>query len=874
MTAPPLPRLVTAVLARLAPRRDAGLVLADLAQDYAVAVATRGAARARWWLAREAASLAAAYAGAALRRHAARAPVGLARDLQLAARALRRRPVGSLGAAVMLACGLAAVAGAVGMADALLFRPISPVHGERLRRLAWADRDGQPDRRFSWAELERLAPRLSAATGAVNLQPIVLRDGSTLVQGLGEVVTAGYASLVGMETVVGRGLLAGDDRPGAPPVAVVSEAAWRTRLGADPTIVGRAVTINATSVTVVGVARDRGSSAYFGASVDAWLPTAAGDAMLNPGWRTNPDDRWWVAVALPAPGRDAAFAAQLASAAGDLRQAFPGAWRDRRLLAEPGLVLTGSQRAPAVVLSAVLAALAGLILLAAAANVAGLLLARAAAERRQAAVHMAIGAGRLAIMRRRILEGALIGAAGGVIAAGLYAWARRAVSDVALQPTLTLRVDLPAGPAVVLGLSLAGVLAGVLLAVAPAAWAIRVDLAGALRDGMARNASAALPRVRGALVSAQVALSLALIVCAALLARSVDGLATADAGFARAGLVAMDFDVEPAVPDAATLPALARDALARTRALPGVTGAAMASRAPVDPSTPTTGIRRPGDTARAADATWLRVTDGYLDTVGIPLVAGRDITAAEAERGADVAVVNETLAARLWEGGDAIGRALVLDGPGRTLQVVGVARDARYLSLSEPGGLNVYVPEAPQFGLALIARTSGDERRALAAIQAALDEVGPGVIGFFPRTLEDHLALELLPGRAAAGAATALGAVALALSAMGLYGLVAWFVEVRRREIGVRMALGASPGDVRRLIVGQAFQTAIPGIVIGLGLSVALALAARSALPGVTPLDPIAIAAGAAAISGVVLAASYAPTRRATRIDPALVIRE
>jgi hypothetical protein len=300
----------------------------------------------------------------------------------------------------------------------------------------------------------------------------------------------------------------------------------------------------------------------------------------------------------------------------------------------------------------------------------------------------------------------------------------------------------------------------------------------------------------------------------------------------------------------------------------------MASRAPIDPSTPLSGIRRPGEAAPRADATWLAVTDGYFEAVGIPLVAGRDFTRAEIDRRADVAIVNESLVSRLWPHGGAVGAALTLDAPGRTLTIVGVARDAKYRSLADAGALHVYVPVAPSFGLALLSRATGDPRQALVAIQWELDRVGPGVVGFFPRTLDDHLALELLPGRAAASAAAGLGLVAWGLSVTGLYGLVAWFVEVRRREIGIRMALGASRSDVRRLIVKQALTAAAPGVVAGVVIAAVMAAGARAVLAGIAPLDPLPHVGGLGAIALVVLLASALPTRRATRIDPAASLRE
>ncbi len=237
-------------------------------------------------------------------------------------------------------------------------------------------------------------------------------------------------------------------------------------------------------------------------------------------------------------------------------------------------------------------------------------------------------------------------------------------------------------------------------------------------------------------------------------------------------------------------------------------------------------------------------------------------------------IVNETLADRLWPRGDAIDRSLYLPTDAKVVRVVGVARNSKYRTLSESARPHLYRPTAASLGLTLLGRTSGEPYQALGAIQRALDDVGPGLVGFFPRTLDDHLAIDVLPTRAAARAATGLGTLALVLSAVGLYGLVAWFVELRRREIGVRMALGATAANVRLLIVRQALVTAIPGIGAGLVLASGLAIVARSALFGVQPLDPVALGAGVAALAIVVVSASYLPSRRATQVDPATALRQ
>jgi hypothetical protein len=295
----------------------------------------------------------------------------------------------------------------------------------------------------------------------------------------------------------------------------------------------------------------------------------------------------------------------------------------------------------------------------------------------------------------------------------------------------------------------------------------------------------------------------------------------------------------------------------------------------VDQSTPAVEISVPGDVATLmSDVTMNLATAGYFDTVGIPIVRGRMFSTAETNSTADVAIVNESLARRLWPEGDALDRALHLRSENRTVRVVGVARDAKYRTLTESSAPHLYLPTPAALNLTLLARTRDDPRQALRALQRELDGVGPGVVGFFPRTFDDHVAVQLLPTRAAANVASALGILALLLSAAALYALVAWFVALRRREIGVRVALGASARDVRRLVMRQAFAAAWPGIGAGVVLAIGLAMVARSALFGVGPADPIALALGVGSLLIIVLVAGYVPSRAATRVHPAQALRQ
>ena len=864
-----LPRVIIWVVRAVAPASHAPTILADLERDYA-------SGRSRWWLWRETQSLVVSYALARVSSWRRLLPL-LARDAQIVLRGLRRGTAPLIASAMLLGVGLAAVTLTAGLLETLLYRQVSVTNGVALRRVLASDRQGRTIARLSYPELEQIRGSVDheADIAAVYLQPAIVRARGASLQTMVEIASGAYFRLTGTTPVLGRVLLSADDRLEAAPVAVLAEAFWRRHFDASPAALGSIIQLNGASFTVVGVAGAQGSVSSLGASVDAWITASQADAVVSRGWRENVGERWFTAFVLPRSD-PAAVDAALLRAQAELARRYPDPWRQRRLLTGDATLLIGAQRDAAATFGVVLGGLAALILLAAASNVSGVLVARAAAHRRSNAILLSLGAGRSVLVRRQLLEGALLGVAAATVAAFVHQWLRNQLVEVSLLPTLALRFDLPQSFALIAGTVAAGAVIGMVLAVAPALWSARVDTLSALREGDGRGGGGRLAgRLRRLFVATQVAVSLVLVTGALLFMRSFDALATTDLGFSRDGLVAMDFDLQPmsTAPDA--LPSLAREALARVAGLPDVRFAAMSSRAPIDQSTPVGDVQRPGeDGSRVGDVTTYLATEDYFATVGVPLLAGRVFARVDADMETDVAIVNQTLANRLWPDGDVLGRPVVLWPEGRTLSVIGVAADSKYRTLAEMARPHLYRPTRPRLGLTLLARTSGEPRRALAAIQRELDRVGPGLVGFFPRTLDDHLAVQLLPTRVAANASSVLGVLALALSAAALYALVSWSVTLRQREIGVRMALGASPSQVRRLVVGQAVDAAWPGMVGGVFLAVALAAAIRSALVGVGPADPVALGTAMAALGAVALLAGYLPSRAATKIDQAQTLRQ
>ncbi|RPJ60292.1 MAG: FtsX-like permease family protein, partial [Acidobacteria bacterium] len=523
--------------------------------------------------------------------------------------------------------------------------------------------------------------------------------------------------------------------------------------------------------------------------------------------------------------------------------------------------------------------LVGLVLLVACVNLAGLMLARATSRRREIGVRLALGASRGLIVRQLVIESMLLFAAGGLSGVILALWWRGLLAKLVPALPLPVSVDLPLDYRV-LGFSLAvSMVAGLVTGLVPALQATRPALTGALRldrsAGEGRSAGA-----RRILVAAQVALSMLLVVAAGLMARALDKAGRIDPGFELAGVEVASLDLTLAGLDEASGRAFADRLLERVTALPGVVSASLAADLPLDGGGMGLGGVRPADRAlpdgRSVSLDWNVVTPAYHRTLGIRLAAGRTFDAGDRTGQAAVAIVNETLARRLWPGESAVGKRLIAGGPADEvdLEVVGVAHDLKYRSLGEQPRPFVYVPLAqrwmPRFSLIVRRDRDASVIPDVRAIVRALDPHLPIVNS---QALTSYVAIGLLPQRVAFAVASCLGMVGLFLAAIGIYGVTAYSVTRRTREIGLRMALGATQGEVVRLVVGQGIGMAAAGVVFGVGLGLAGGQALRGLLYGIGPADPITYLGAASLFTLVALAATGGPARRAARVEPAVALR-
>jgi predicted permease len=727
---------------------------------------------------------------------------------------------------------------------------------------------------FSYPRFQRLREPAAPLAGvaAFSFEAFSLQTGEGPVAAAGSVVSGNYFEVLGVRPARGRFFLSGDAVAGARPVAVLSWDTWRRRFAGDPAVVGREVVLNGRAVTVVGVAPRGFGGTISVLSLELWVPLevypqlVAGDRLGHAG------HGFLQVVARMAPGATRPQAR--AALAARLRGGIEGgaAFGDARV--EPVQGVSGRARTGVVGVGALMMGTALLVLFMASVNVVGMLLARAAVRRREVAIRLAVGAPRARLVRQLVTESLLLWVLGGGAGLLLTVWLMRAIP--ALLPPLPQNARLALSDAVdgrvlafALGVSLA---AGLVFGLAPALQATRTGAASGLRGGgMAEGRRGT--RLREALVLGQLATAVLLMVVAGLFLRSLWHSQVVDPGFDPDGVHAAVLNLELngyGEPRGRAFFTRLRDEL---RAEPGVAGVAVASSLPLDGTTSSTRVTvEGGPRVERESFDYAAVTPGYLRTLRIALVRGRDFTDADREGAPEVAIVSQTMAARSWPGQDPLGKRLRL-GPGN-VEVVGVARDVQDRAIGTPAEPFVYFPFAQRYspGATILVRARGDERAAAAAVRAAVRRLDPDlpIVQHMPLR---RMIVSLSPQTPLATLIGVFGAVGLLLAAVGVYGVVAYLAAQRTREIGIRMALGAARRDVLALVMGRGAWLALLGIAAGGLGALALTRVLRSLLVGVAPGDPATYATVALLLAAVVLVASYIPARRAARVDPMVALR-
>ena len=827
----------------------------------------------------------------------------LRRDLACALRLMRKHPALSAIAAVSLAIGIGLNTALFALVDATLLRRLPVERPEQLVDVYASDTDGFAWHGSSYPDYLDLRDGARALTGLLGYAPAMAAVGSGGESRAmpGEVVTGNYFRVLGVPVALGRALSPDDDRPGASPVVVISSAFWSAAFEADPDAVGRTLRIGARPYTIVGVAPARFGGMNAPVLTPAfWMPTAWVDdvqPVVLESSRRSPGAtrlerrgyRWMFVKGRLREGETAAgAAADLNGVMRALEEEYPGSNEGFRVTVVPtGDIAThpmieGRLRAGAVSLLVLM----GLVLLIVCANVAGLLLERASGRRREIGLRLALGATRARLVRQLLVEStvlSLLGAAGGVALAwglleGLGAIRAPLLIPVALDLTLNGRV---------LGLSIAVALgAGVAAGLMPAWTGTRSSVLGALAGGApAWSIGGRRWSPRHALVTIQIAVSLVLLVMAGLLARNLAVASRADPGFSpeavaavTVGLGLVGYDTD----EAAGFFERARD---RVRALPGVQAVARASRAPLSVNFNRTGVGPAEWTDPEATSVRLVpiemavVGAGYFDALGIPVLAGRPFDdAIDSADAPPVAIVNEAFARRFWSEGGAVGRRIRTGMDRSEVEIVGVVRDYRVRSVQEPPTPYVHfaASQRPGYNVSaavLLARTLGDADALATTMQRELRRIDPDVVFWQGLTLRDNVEAQLLPVRLLSAMLGTAGMVAVWLAALGLYGVIAHAIVRRTREIGIRMALGATPRDVLGLILRQGAVLVGVGAAAGAALAFAAARATAGVLFGVDATDPLAWGGAVVTLAAVGGLAHALPARRAVRVAPAAALR-
>ncbi len=794
-------------------------------------------------------------------------------------------------AVLSLALGIGANTAIFSLVNAVLLKPIPVQSPDRLAVVFTTDQRNPGNLPLSHLNYKDLRDQnqvftaLAAFTGA----QMNWSSGWTSEQVFVQIVSGNYFPTVAVQPTLGRMFHPYEDESPTP-VAVVSYGFWERSLNRDPQIVGKTVTLNRTSFTVVGVAPKGFTGTFLGGGPAAWVPMSMhAVAQPNFDWYETRRGLFLNAVGRLKPGVtfDQA-AANVRTLFGGLEQAFPADNKGRgagvRSLLDARINPGGDDGVPLTRLSMILMTVVGIVLLIACANIANLLLARATKRRKEIAVRLALGAGRTRLIRQLLTESALLSIVGGVLGLLLAVWllaGLRGADDLNLP--LPVGDDVGVDATVLTFTMLLAVATGVLFGLVPALQAARSDVVPVLKNEIVpssgrRRGIAGFFTLRQGLVIGQIALSLVSLVAAGIFLRSLTHAQGIETGFETDSVLVMTVNLgrEGYTPERGQV--FYEQAAQRVSGLPGVRRAAMAQNPPLAGGFLRSVFPEGQDTA-TRDRILVRVNSiglGYFDTIGIPLVGGRDFVRTDATDAPRVVIVNETMAQRFWPNDDAIGKRFKFFGDQDFTTIIGIAKNSKYGGVAEDPIPFIYQPLMQNYSPAatLHVRAAGDAGSLASAVRSEIQQIDSTLSVFNIRTLRDQVSESLAPVRSNVIIMTTFGSLALILASVGLYGVANYSVGQRTREIGVRMALGAGRGTVLRLVLGHGLLMVAIGVTVGLVVAFGLtSLIPQGLLLRTNPRDPLTFIATAALLSLVALVASGIPAYRATRIDPLKALR-
>jgi len=830
-------------------------------------------------------------------------------DLRYALRMLRRSPGFTAVAVLTLGLGIGANTAIFSVIDAVLLKSLPVKCPEQLVLLSHAD-NHRDIAAFPYKDYKRFRDHNQVFSGVLayrTLRLTVSIDNQLEPAIAGQLVTGNYYSALGVNATLGRTILPDDDRPGEQPVCVISHNYWQRRFTRDPAVVGKSIHISGIPFTIIGVTPPEFFGLEVGSSLDISVPVMVWTQTMSGGGVTIVDDRnnsslFTVLGRL----RPVLTMSQAQADLGLLYQQIvaerttrnPGgkggrqAGLEERLMCEAGSQGLSELRWQFSRTLMTLMSVVALALLIACANVAGLLLARAVARRKEIAIRLALGVGRLRLVRQLLTESGLLSSLGGLLGLLFALWGTRLLLPLLSQGEIPVHLNLSPDARALTFTVAVSALTSLLFGLAPAYLATRVDLNSALKNDAPELSVSGHLTFGQIFVIAQAALSLMLLVCAGLFVRSLQNLQMAETGFARENVLVLKLEPAGSGNKTPRLGLFYDELLQRVAALPGVQQASLVGYSPMarrewllqgqSPDSSANPMSLQGYAPRPGEEMvipWMQVYPDSFSTLGIPLVAGRDFSRQDNQQAPRAAIINESMAIRFYGNESPLGRRLGFGGPEHNgeIEIIGVVKDVKYTSPRNEGGAMFYLPFAQantgRGQMTLVVRTVGDPLTVAAAVRRETQALDRQMPRFEVETLAAQIAASLGQERLLATLSSGIGLLALLLSCIGLYGVLSYTVAQRTREIGIRMALGAERREVLRLVLRAALRLALLGAALGIPAALAAARLLASQLFGVSAADPFAIGMATLLLLAVAAAASCLPARRAARVDPLVALR-
>ena len=812
----------------------------------------------------------------------------LFQDLGYALRTLRARPAFAATAVFTLALGIAVNTVVFSWINLVLLRPLPGTpDGQQLLVFESVQPDGE-GRNISYADFRDYRDHLTLSNVTISLQnnALSLGEGEHAERVWGELVAGNYFDVLGLKPVLGRFFLPEEqgDQPGAAPVAVISERLWRRQFHADPKILGTTIKVNQRNLTVVGIAPAAFYGMARGVEYEIWIPLTMGPQLnrFSESALSDRPPRMFNGMARLMPGASVEQArAEAASVARDLAARYPNTNRDFGVTLLKETEAKGSERNMLLGPLRILMAMCMVVLCIACVNVANLLLARSVGRQTELGIRLALGASRGRIARQLLTESLLLAGLGTLVSVPMGMWMAESMAYLApVMIGIPIHVDPVPLNWEVLGFTvLVCVAAALISGISPALDAIRPEVNTALKEGgRSGTSSAASLRLRGLFVVSEVALALVALIGAGLFIRNFQTAKSIHPGFDAANVLVSKFYTSMSGYSGDQRKQFCIKLRERLEQVPGVAAVSYADTIPLGFGTgPGARLEVEGYVPTPSENMAVgrtMVAPGYFQVLRIPLLEGRDFTPLDNATGPPVAIVNEPFARRFFGGRNPVGRRI--HAGTRWLTVVGLVKENKYYLLTESPRPYFFAPlaqvAAPQ-DIAFYIRSQGDPLPLIGALRREAAAVDPNAGAFDAMPLADYIGAPLFPQRFAASLMSGLGVMALLLAAVGLYSVMAYAVSQRVHEIGIRLALGARPGDVLGMVVRKGIALTCAGVVAGLAGALAASRLLSGLLVGVSATDPLIFASATLFIVLVALLATYLPARRASKVDPMMALR-